>query len=78
MANTRKEWKVIYRIGGRARCEWREVFTIYTSETDARTRAGRIERMGYKALVKNHHDLLATGLPEGWDSHSVDYSIVSS
>jgi hypothetical protein len=66
-------FQVIYRTGGTHFCEWRLVYTMFVSHSDAIAKASEIERMGYKTLVRSSKELASVGLPVGWDAEGVDW-----
>ena len=56
---------VIYRHGGRARFQWRQVLERYATRETAQAAADEIMRMGYWAEVRTPESL-RHGLPETW------------
>jgi len=59
-------YTVIYRTGGRERCEWLRVYEQFRSWEDALVCAREIERMGYKTLIERTDRLNSIGMPKGW------------
>jgi len=58
---------VVFRTGGTSHCTWRTTIG-YPSRDKALVCAAEVERMGYKAMVKPVSDVLAHGLPVGWEA----------
>lgn len=58
---------VVYRTGGPASCEWRQCLPVATMR-EAVSQKESIERGGRKALIKRTSEVVAHGLPVGWDA----------
>ena len=59
-----RRYVVVYRTGGRERCEWKR--TAAGTLEESIKRRDEVERAGYKAIVEDYERSLAVGLPEGW------------
>lgn len=66
------DFAVLYRSGGTHHCTWTRILDAFSEENAAKARAD-MERMGYKALVVSFRQLMAVGMPIGWEYNSVDY-----
>lgn len=58
---------VIYRTGGRHRFVWKRVADEFEGRELAQETADRLERMGYRALVRDAKLLASNGLPKTYE-----------
>lgn len=61
-------YRVIYREGGKQRFRWKITYPLHSTHEKAKPFAEKVERMGYKVLIKTDEELINHGLPETWDA----------
>lgn len=69
MAVSKTHSEIVYRTGGWMACRWMATVAVVNSE--AAGFAARVERMGYKAIVRPAGFTAEIGLPEGWEYKSI-------